>query len=117
MGFDDWAKLVKGPDSEIKEKLLEGAKFVRGPTKEELGGVAWTINPFELAGDLVLPNLLPMEGHNITGYVIKKAGELDIPTPTNNYLYPLMFDVVHRRIEPHVKYLEMVVAATNKYYL
>ncbi len=115
--FSEWPRYVNGCKTPEEEKsLIERCSSVFAPSKEELGDMAWTINPMELAGKLVPERRLPMEGHHTMGYVVDKAKEMGVPVPTYDFLYPYVYDVAHRKIPADPKYLALAVEATNEFY-
>lgn len=116
VSFDQWPRFVSHITEEDQKWLINETKNVFAPSKEELGDMAWTINPMTLAGSLVPQNRLPMEGHHTMGYVVQKARELNIRVPMYEYLYPLVFRVVRREIEASPSHLLAAVEATDTYY-
>lgn len=113
MPFLQWPRFVNGAPEQDIEYLLDCTSRVFAPSKEELGDMAWLINPMELAGDLVPKDRLPMEGHHVAGFIMKKAAELGLRVPMYEYLYPLMFKVVRGNTEASPRLLEEAVKATD----
>jgi 2-dehydropantoate 2-reductase len=115
--FEEWGNYVNGCKTpEETETLIKTLSSVFMPSKEELGDMAWKIDPMELAGSLVPDHRLPMEGHHTMGYVVSKAKELGIPVPTYDFLYPYVYRVAHREIQADPSYLRLAVEATDPYY-
>lgn len=115
--FAEWPNYVNGcADTAQSQSLAAACGRVFAPSKEELGDMAWKINPMELAGDLVPEGRMPMEGHRTAGFIVRKAHELGIPVPTYDYLYPAAYAVSRRMKEAAPECLNAAVEATNPYY-
>lgn len=116
IAFPEWSQYVNGVPADRQEYFIRTANSVFAPSREELGDMAYAIPKMELAGSLVPEARLPMEGHQTTGYIVRRARELGIEVPTYNYLYPIMFRVAQKQCPCSTDFLAEAIHATDEYY-